>query len=80
MLDADTIIHEALKRRLGESSLHITMAGGEISVKPFRKMEALDLRRKAKEHGWPLHHGEGYVAVSQWNIETDEASYYVVRE
>ena len=80
MFDADTIIHEALKRRFGERSIQVTLVGTEIAVRPFRDIDPGELRRRAKEHGMALHHGEGYVAISQWNIDNDVTTYYVVRE
>jgi hypothetical protein len=80
MIDSDTIIHEALKRRLGEKSLQIVLKGTDVSVKPFRDLSPVEMRHRAKEHGLHLHHGTGYVAVSQWNVATDETTYYVVRE
>lgn len=80
MLDADTVIHEALKRRLGERSLQISVKGTDVNVRTFREMDAADVRRKAKALGMHLLHGDGYVAVSQWDIVHDEIHYYVVRE
>lgn len=80
MIDSDTIIRETLKRRFGESSMQLTIKGPDVSVNPFREIAAAELRRRIKEHHLPLHHGEGYVATSHWDIVTDETTYWVVRE